>query len=185
MANQMKSILSVCLALSVSTIFIDGVDGGACNWIPYCNNCTYDAGTQRATCHQCDPLFEKTTVNGFSKCIRVDGGACNWIPYCNNCTYDASTERATCHQCDPLFEETTVDGFSRCLRKCPDNCESCSIGGYDKCDECSQGFVIGDGRVCIRACETTHCKICSASQECTECESGYTLDSDAQCLNLN
>jgi hypothetical protein len=331
MANQMKSILSVCLVISVSTIFIDVVDGGACTRIPCCNNCTYDVEAKKATCHQCDPMYGKTKVNGFDRCLSCslnegctkctdfskECDLCRFsnhgpdkgkntcspcAPYCRscrktgsgkcdvcepgsrkvndicekcsveNCRYcDGSTttcascvsgyflEKNTCQQCvancrachnaqkcdypndhyfvlpdsgqcvecsencrackdvddctscntgfyvdakkgcSPCDESclacTAKDTCTYCKKgkvengscKCADNCQSCDTAGNGKCDKgkCITGFVESEGKGCKRSCKTSHCKTCSASQKCTECESGYTLDSDAQCLNLN
>ncbi|OXB57003.1 hypothetical protein ASZ78_000503 [Callipepla squamata] len=80
---------------------------------------------------------------------------------------------------------------------CHRSCATCAGGGVDACINCTQGYLMEDGR-CVQSCSTGYyldhspesgyksCKRCDAScldcsgqgdRNCTICPSGYNLDS--------
>jgi len=166
MAKQCQAMAAVCLLVCLSVVFINGVEGGRCKYIPHCDECTYNPDTKRATCTKCDPsdLYGLTTVNGFSMCRACSENSgclkCKTFELCTLCRF-------------PGRDGPDFDGVATCSA-CSANCRSCKSIGGGKCDICGVGSrKVGEN---CQACTVSQCKFCeSDATVCTGCLSGSYL----------
>jgi len=174
MTNQLKSVAAACLVICLSVIFVDVVNGGACNRIPHCNACTYDSNERRATCQECDFLHGATLVNGFSKCRNCsldEDGTYTGCLKCKNFT--------KCDMCRFSTHGPHTDGTYGCS-PCAANCRSCKILGAGKCDVCADGSKKIDDSTC-KPCDIDNCRRCeTGTGTCGSCKDGYYLENN-QC----
>jgi len=171
MASSTKLLVSAALLICLSVIFVEVVEGGKCKYIPFCDACTYDPDTKRATCTQCEPsnLWGLTTMNGFSRCMN-----CSLNDGCLKCK-----DFTKCDVCRFQFRDgPDLNGVATCS-SCGANCRSCKNAGSGKCDICEAGAVkVGDQ---CEKCHISNCRYCdSGSSTCSSCIQGYFLENN-QC----
>ena len=130
-------------------------------------------GEKTSTCVSDTEFAKEDAANG-NKCVSC-GDQTDGVEGCNTCTYDSGTKKATCTECTDKYLKT-VDGTTTCVEKtaCKDD--------FFPVDDSS------NGNKCLSCGDTTNgvpnCAKCTlpsgaTKPTCSECGSGYTLDSQA------
>ncbi|KRX02882.1 WD40-repeat-containing domain [Pseudocohnilembus persalinus] len=118
-------------------------------------------------CLQCDRTCQTCNGGSFMECLSCDEskyvfnqGKCDYItpPTCND---------------GQFYKE------GKCL-SCYTGCKTCINKKKSKCQSCFDNYYLHKQVKCIQ-CNDKNCKICP-SDICTECQSGYYLDSNNNCL---
>lgn len=198
MVSTTTLVATTCL-VCLSFVFIDVVSGGACPYIPHCDDCTYNPDTKRATCFRCDQFYAHRIVNTFSRCISCgenNSGCANCTDFtkcdkCRNRSRDGPdlNGKATCSPCAPNCRNCARSGSGKCdqcargARKVGDQCERCNIANCDYCDSssgvcstCASGFYLKENE-CLPCVE--NCRMCRDSERCTFCRDFFFVETDS------
>ncbi|ESU45523.1 Variant-specific surface protein [Giardia duodenalis] len=192
-SGEKKAICTACLEGFFGTnLGADGATCTACNDQANCATCSDGAanhctkcktgkyltttGTCEATC-TADTHFSTETAESGKKCFAC-GDTTNGVIGCEKCTAPGDGKaKPTCTKCtDPKYLKT-VSGVTTCETDCGE--------GYFKNDN---GGSDSQTKVCVSCGDATNgvpnCAKCTlpsgaTKPTCSECDSGYTLDSQA------
>ncbi|TNJ27367.1 pVSP [Giardia muris] len=151
--------------------------------VPINGNCAAVDDTTKAACKKdaSTELEDSATKcgncgNGF---VLFQGGCYEAKAGSPVCTATDATDTFKCTTCgDGLFPNAAATATTDACSLCDSTCKTCSTSATH-CDSCDEGYYF-DSNTCT-ACTDTNCKTCSSSA-CSECKSGYYLDStDKSC----
>ena len=134
-------------------------ENGVC--VPCIENCMDCSDNEE--CYQCfERFFIDEETGKCSKCAQ-------------NCIlcYDSKD----CDECEAGFV-LNEDSSPRKCRKCPNNCEECTL---TECLKCNIGFFLNEVGKCISC--GNNCADCQMKGVCNQCMEGFYLDSSATCKN--
>lgn len=153
------------------------------------SNCEVCNPNNSSKCLKCADGYGMKTGNQ-SACVENCADCLDCGEFCTSCDREFGTGN-TCTACAEgyfLYQDT-----GRCLQCMPDNCDKCDSSTNYKCEICARNYGWDedtdtckncmdtplDCSKCFANCKTTECSV--TDWQCTECEEGYTPDSNGQC----
>jgi len=150
----MKKIVCLLLILSIAT---------AGDWYEVDTCCETAQWMNGDACADCD---SKCSTCNYAGSSDTDGCVCV-VENCSDCDSDS-----VCTECASGYRVTDDDTCEACTT----GCTGCSAAAAT-CTACSTGYALNDGENTCDECEA-NCDTCDSGTVCTDCASGYYLDSE-------